>query len=237
VLPETPREKLLAELTDVTKAKANRKQTVTSQEEDYARNTIKTLIEEAMNISDNDRNEAAKILQSRFKGLISRSELTRLMKIMEQAKRTSLDNVPRGQSKASLLSQLTTNPSEEPKQIQVKLSEYTDLKKVTPAQITYETFKKNIHETSLGPQSAANLMHFVDTEYKKALAYIKKGNVVRYEGATTKEGLISALKEHIHIDTTIDAVKKLNVDTSSGTTTRAMASSSVSNRTRSKKQQ
>ena len=151
-----------------------------------------------------------------------RDKIKKLRAFQEQLR------IPKGPSKATIQSQDETNVGEKKVSTQIKFSEYTgELNKITAQQISHDTFKDNIKQTVLGPQSAKNLMNYVEKESKYALRYIKGGYIDRYKEAKTKAELIRAIKDSVHIDTSIDVIKKTsNVNTSEGMITRGMASSS-----------
>ena len=111
----------------------------------------------------------------------------------------------------------------------IKYSEYkTELDKITPFEISHDAFKDNIKQTVLGPQSAKNLLNYVENNHKQAVKYIKENSqyVPRYKDATTKAKLIQAIRDSVFIDTSIGVVPKSKGDKSGGVKTRAMASSS-----------
>ncbi len=122
----------------------------------------------------------------------------------------------------------------------IKYSEYNnELNLITPYDISHDAFKKNIKQTVLGPQSAKNLINYVEKNHREAVRYIKENSeyVPRYKDANTKAKLIAAIKDSVFIDTTISSVPKATkIDKSEGVQTRGMASSSKPNtRSRTKK--
>ena len=85
--------------------------------------------------------------------------------------------------KEAELSEMPTN-AQPGNNKQIKIAEYKkELDHITPFEITHDAFKKNIRETVLGPQSARNLLNYVENNHKQAVKYIKDNSqFAEYEG-------------------------------------------------------